>query len=177
MSGRTNAVIDVATVDFAVYEDAIEFVGMAQLTLPSLIQKVAVINGAGIGGDVEVPIRGHYDAMTVSMNFRAYTPRIASLREQRIHILECRVALQSEDRVAGVVIAESVKHVFKLLPKSKSGGNVAPASPSDTTIEFACRYWATFFDGKLLEENDPLNRIDTINGVDYYAEIRRALGK
>jgi len=173
----TSAIIDVGTIDFAVYEDSTEFIGIANSVLPDKSQKVITLTGAGIGGDVEVPIRGAYNAMEMSLAFRAYTPRIASLREQRVHIIEIRVAQQNEDRIAGQVVTEGVKHVFKVLPKSTSGGTVAPASPSDTTITFAVRYWATFFDGKLIEEWDPLNRIDVINGIDYDEPVRRALGK
>jgi len=173
----SSTMIDVGTIDFAVYEDSIEFIGIAETTLPDKNQKVMTMNGAGIGGDVEVPVNGHYDAMTLSLAFRAYTPRMASLREQRVHIIELRVAQQNEDRVAGQVVTEGVKHVFQAIPKSASGGNIKPASPSDTTIAFSVRYWATFYDGVLLEEIDPLNRIDVINGIDYNEPVRRALGK
>ena len=172
-----SAIIDIGTIDFAVYEDSTEFIGIANTVLPDKNQKVITLNGAGIGGDIEVPINGHYDAMTMTLKFQSYTPRMASLREHRIHILEVRVAQQSEDRVAGQVVTEGVKHVFKAIPKSASGGTVAPASPSDTTISFSVRYWATFFNGKLLEEFDPLNRKDIINGIDYDEPVRRALGK
>jgi len=168
---------DVGTIDFAVYEDSTEFVGMASAKLPNKNQKVVTLNGAGIGGDVEVPVPGQYDALLLELSFRAYTPRVASLREPRVHIIELRVAQQNEDRVAGQVVQEGVKHVFKVIPKGVTGGTIAPASASDTTISFSVRYWGTYFNGKLIEELDPLNHIDVINGVDYAASVRAALGK
>ena len=168
---------EVGTIDFAIYEDVEEFVGMASLKLPDKNQKVITMSGAGIGGDVEVPVNGHYDAMNLDMVFRNYSPRVARLREHRRHTIECRVAQQVEDRLNGQVVIEAVKHVFVLIPKSASGGNIAPASSSDTTISFSVRYWATYVDGVLMDEIDQLNRIDVINGIDYDAPVRKALGK
>ena len=168
---------EVGTIDFAVYEDATEFVGMASVTMPDKNQKVITMNGAGIGGDVEIPIVGHYDAMTLTLAFRTYTSKLAKLREHRRHNIELRVAQQNEDPVTGKLITDAVKHVFVVVPKSASGGTVAPAAAGDGNIVFSVRYWATFINNKRVDEIDQLNRIDVVNGVDYNAEVRKALGK
>lgn len=55
--------------------------------------------------------------------------------------------------------------------------SIAPASPSDMEIEFSVRYWATYVDGVKMDEIDQLNRVDIINGIDYDAPVRKALGK
>ena len=168
---------EVGTIDFAVYEDSVEFIGMANVTLPDKAQKVIPMNGAGIGGDVEVPIVGHYDAMTLILAFRNYTKRLSTLREHRTHQIELRVAQQGENPVAGTLVTDSVKHVFMAVPKKATGGTVAPAAPNDATIEFSVRYWATFINGEKVDEIDQLNRVDIVNGIDYNAEVRKALGK
>ena len=168
---------EVGTIDFATYEDADEFLGMASVKLPDKNQKTIAINGAGIGGDVEVPVNGHYDAMTLEMVFRCYTPRVARLREHRRHNIELRIAQQNEDRVAGQIVTDAVKHVFVVIPKSASGGTVAPASPGDMTVAFSVRYWATYVNGVKVDELDQFNRIDVVNGIDYDAPVRKALGK
>jgi P2 family phage contractile tail tube protein len=168
---------EVGTIDFAVYEDSDEFLGMASATLPEKNQKSITMNGAGIGGDVDVPIVGHYDAMTLSLAFRTYTARHARLREHRRHQIELRVAQQNEDPVSGAVVTDAVKHVFVVVPKSASGGTVAPAASSDGNLTFSVRYWATYINGEKVDEIDQFNRIDVINGIDYDAPVRAALGK
>ena len=168
---------EVGTVDCAVYEGPTEFIGISSVKLPDKNQKTITISGAGIGGDVEVPVIGHYDAMTLEMNFRNYSPRVARLREHREHQIELRVAQQCEDPVLGQLVTEAVKHVFVVIPKGASGGTVAPASPSDITIAFSVRHWATYVNGKLLDEIGQLTRLDTVNGIDYNAPVRKALGK
>ena len=168
---------EVGTIDFAVYEDSDEFIGMASVTMPDKNQKLVTMTGAGIGSDLEVPIPGHYDAMTLSLAFRNYSPKVARLREQRRHNIELRIAQQNEDPIAGQLVTSAVKHVFVVVPKAASGGEVAPASPGNMTVTCAVRYWATYIDGVKVEELDVLNRIDMVNGTDYSEPVRRALGK
>jgi P2 family phage contractile tail tube protein len=168
---------DIGTVDYAVYEDGDEFLGIASVTLPDKNSKVATINGAGIGGDVEIPMVGHYDAMTLSLTFRTYTARTARLRERRRHQIELRIAQQDEDPVSGTIPITDVKHVFICVPKSASGGEIAPAAPGNISVVFSVRYWATYIKGKKVDEIDQLNRVDIINGIDYNADVRKALGK
>jgi len=168
---------EVGTIDFAVYEDSVEFIGMANVQLPDKNQKVITMNGAGIGGDVEVPMAGHYDAMTLTLAFRTYTAKLATLREHRRHQIELRVAQQNEDPVSGSLTVDAVKHVFVVVPKATSGGTVAPAASGDGNITFSVRYWATYINGTKVDEIDQLNRVDVVNGVDYNAPVRKALGK
>ncbi len=69
------------------------------------------------------------------------------------------------------------KHVLTVIPKSHNVGTIAPAKPSDGSGEYSVRYWATWLDGVKVREIDPLNSIYMVNGVDYLAPVRRALGK
>ena len=54
--------------------------------------------------------------------------------------------------------------------------SVAPAAPSNGSGEYAVRYWATYIDGKKVREVDQLNFICYVNGTDYLADVRKALG-
>ena len=63
------------------------------------------------------------------------------------------------------------------LPKKLAVGKAAVASPADASGEHAVYYYAIYRDGKKETEIDPVNFICLINGVDYLAEVRKALGK
>jgi P2 family phage contractile tail tube protein len=169
--------LEVGTIDFAVYEGSDEFVGIASVTLPDKNQKAIKMSGAGIGGEVDVPITGQYEAMSMDMSFRNYSSRVARLREHRRHTIELRVAQQNEDTTSGQLVTDAVKHVMIVVPKSASGGTVAPATSGDMKINFSVRGWETYINGKLLDAVDPLNRVDIVNGIDYNAPVRKALGK
>ena len=169
--------MDQSVINFAVYEDAVEYEGMAKATLPDMTFLTQSISGAGIGGNVEAIILGHLEAMTLGLDFRTTTPQSIKLSEQRRHLIDLRVANQYEDPVSGNVDASAEKHIFVVIPKSTKGGSIAPATPTSGSGEYAVRYWATYLDGKKVREIDPLNFICYINGTDYLANVRKALGK
>ena len=162
--------IDQSVINFAVYEDSVEYLGMSKVTLPDVTFLTQSISGAGVGGNVEAVILGHLEAMTLGLEFRTTTP-------QSVHSIDLRVANQYEDPVAGTVEARKEKHIFVVVPKSTKGGTIAPATPTSGSGEYAGRYWATYINGKKVRELDPLNFICYINGVDYLAGVRAALGK
>lgn len=168
---------DESTINFAVYEDSTEYVGLAKVSLPDLTALTQSISGAGIAGNVDAVILGHYEAMTLTLNFRNTTAQAVKLSEPRRHNIDLRVAQQTEDPVAGTIGVTKEKHLFVVVPKKTSGGSIAPASPSEGSGEYAVRYWATYIDGKKVREIDPLNFICNINGTDCMADVRAALGK
>lgn len=168
---------DESVINFAVYEDSVEYVGMASVTLPNLTSITQTLSGAGIAGNVEVPVLGHYDVMTLGLNFRTTTAQSIKLSEPRRHNIDLRAAQQTEDTVAGTVKVQNVKHVLVVVPKTETGGSIAPASPTNGSGEYSVRYWATYIDGVKVREIDPLNYICIVNGVDYLADVRKAIGK
>lgn len=169
--------MDQSTINFAVYEDSVEYEGMANATLPDLSSLTQSISGAGISGNIEVPVIGQYEAMTLGLAFRTPTKQAIKLAEPRRHQIDLRAAIQDEDPVAGQIVVRNVKHIFVVIPKNTTGGTLSPANPTDGSGEYAVRYWAQYIDGEKILEIDPLNNICVINGTDYLADVRKALGK
>ena len=59
--------IDQSVINFAVYEDSVEYLGMSKVTLPDVTFLTQSISGAGVGGNVEAVILGHLEAMTLGI--------------------------------------------------------------------------------------------------------------
>lgn len=169
--------IDEVITNFAVYEDATEYMGMSEVTLPEVTNLVEEISGAGIAGNVEAVILGHIEAMTLTLNFRTVTSASIKLAEPRIHHIDLRAAQQETNTRAGTTEVRAVKHVMKVKPKKYTPGKLAAASTADANGEYAVSYYAIYIDGKKTMEIDPLNFIFYVNGKDYLAEVRKALGK
>ena len=168
---------DESTISFSVYEDGEEYFGVATVTLPTLSAVMQTVSGAGISGNIEVGIAGYYDTMELGISFRNVTEHSIRLSEPRLHTIQCLAAMQVEDPTEGVVKVVPVKHIFTVFPKTDAGGSIAPASPSNGSGTYAARYWATFIDGERVREIDPANFIAYVNGTDYLAPVRTALGK
>ena len=169
--------INESIINFAVYENSVEHYGMAEATLPELSNITEEVKGAGISGSFESVILGHIESMTLTLNFRTLVKDAIALYEPRDHQIDLRVAQQSKDTVTGQTIVTSVKHVMIVKPKKLNPGKVATASAADASGEYAVSYWATYIDGEKVLEVDIMNFIYFVNGVDYLAEVRKALGK
>ena len=171
------AKIDELVVNFAVYEDANEYLGMAEATLPDLEYLAEEMSGAGIAGNVEEIIIGHLSAMTTTLNFRTVCKAAVRLLEPRTHKLDLRVAQQQMNNRTSETTITGVKHIMRVKPKKTALGKVAAASTADVSGEYATQYYAMYMNGEKVTESDPLNFICIINCHEYLAEVRKALGK
>ena len=169
--------VDESIINFAVYEDTTEFLGMAEVALPEISRITAEISGAGINGSYNAPVVGHFEAMSMTLNFKTPSKEQYSLFENRVHTLDLRVAQQQRDPATGVINTVAVKHVVGVTPVKLSPGKVAPSSTADGSGEFSVSYFATYIDGTKVTEIDLLNFICIVNGIDELADVRTALGK
>lgn len=166
-----------AYIDFEVYEDAKNFIGISQATLPDVTFLTQTITGAGISGNVDAVLTGMVDAMKLSLNFRSATDAAVSLMAPKRHNIDLRVAEQNWDTSAIAKTISADKYVMVVIPVTTKPGSVAPASAADASGEYSVYYYAGYRDGKKLWEIDPWNYICNINGVDYMKDVRKALGK
>lgn len=168
--------MEMNVIDAHVYEDSVRYAGMVRATLPELNARTQTVSGAGIAGEIETVTPGHYSAMTLTLNFLVTTAETIKLSEPRKHTLDLRVAIQGEDPVSGSLPTTGERHVMVVIPKKAGGGSVAPASPMDVSLDFAVHYWAIYVNNVKVQEIDPINNICFMNGKDYLAEVRSALG-
>ena len=169
--------IENGTINFAVFEGATEYLGMAEATLPEFTTIAEEIKGAGIAGSFSGAYTGHFEAMTLGLNFRSVTPSAIQLMEPKTHQIELRAAQQKWNSTSGKNEVDHIKHVLSVVPLKYAPGKVAPASPADSSGEYSVSYYALFINGKKMIEIDVINFICFINGVDYLADVRKALGK
>lgn len=168
--------MDNAIVNFAVYEDGQEFLGMADLTLPDLTFLTQTVSGAGLGGNVEA-VLPLLDAMTATLNFRTLNKRGIGLSSPQKHVLDCRGSQQETDDVTGQIRYVSAKHVLSGTPKTFKPGKLAPASTGDSSVELALDSYTCYLDGRKYIEICPRTMTCYINGVDHLKSHRKALGK
>lgn len=169
--------LDNGTINFSVYEGANEFLGMAEATLPEISMITEEIKGAGIAGSFSGPYSGHFEPMSLTLNFRSTTKAAVQLMQPESHQIELRAAQQKWNSNSGKNEVEAVKHVAVVTPTKYAVGKLATASPTDASGEYSVSYYAMFIDGQKVIEIDIINFICFINGVDYLADVKKALGK
>lgn len=169
--------MDQMVTNFAVYEDATEYLGIAEVEFPEIGFLTEELSGAGMSGKIEAIVIGHLEAMTVTYSFNTVSDAAIKLTEPRVHNIDCRVAQQTQNNRTGQVKQEAVKHIMRTMPKKFKPGKGAIATPAEASGEHACYYYAMYKNGVRKIELDPVNFICFINGVDYLEAVRRALGK
>ena len=164
-------------VNFEVYENAKMFCGVTQATLPNIQNIVQTISGAGVAGNVETILPGMMEAMSLTLNFRTVTDNAINLCAPKLHNIDLRVAEQVGDTVKLTKDIVANKYVMSVMPKQTNLGNVAPASPSDASGEYSVQVLKAYKAGKIVMDIEPYNYKCIINGVDYLAKVRKALGR
>lgn len=166
-----------AYIDFEVYENSVNYLGISSAVMPSINYITQQITGAGISGNIDAVLIGMVDAMSTTLNFRSATDSAVTLLKPEKHTLDLRVAEQHWNTMNTERNVVADKYVMVCVPKNFAPGTVAPASLADTNLEMSVTYYAGYRDGKKLWEIDPFNYICNIGGTDYMADVRKALGK
>ena len=168
---------DVAVINYAMYEEAKEFICLAQIDLPSLKFMTSVINGAGVAGEIEAVLIGQMQAMEMTIKHILLNKPAIELSTPKIHNWELREVQQSRNTQDGSFEVTGVKHVIRAFPKQMDGGTLKPQSTSDPNTVASVHYWAEYRDGELVMELDPAGFRCFIDGVDYLEKVRAAMGK
>jgi len=163
-------------INYMAYLDGETFVGTANIELPSLDQLTEKVKGAGIAGEVEAPVMGHFDVLTLGITWRTITPEAMALAAPGAHALDFRGSQQNYDAASGTYSYVPVKVVVRATPKKTSLGKMAVAGQTDTKNELEVIYLKVYIDGRETLELDKYNFIYRVMGVDYLAEVRQSLG-
>ena len=163
-------------VQFYVFDGNDIMVGVADLTLPDLNYMSESVKGAGIGGEIDLPIIGCLQSMTTSITWRSLVEETAMFLEPKGHTFSARGSVQEFDSDNHDYKQIPIKVTERVLPKSFKMGKMEPGTSVGSTSEFEVLYLKLEIDGKTMYEIDKANSKFYINGVDYLAAVRRAAG-
>lgn len=162
---------------FRVYVDGTtDLKGVADIQLPSFESMTETVKGAGIAGEYESPTLGHFQSMKVGLNWRTVTKEMFSILRQKAQRIDCRGAFQEYDAAAGKYIIRQTRVVVQGPPTKGEPGKFETGSNTDGSSEIEALYLKVDIDGKTVVELDKLNYICRIDGIDYLADVRTALG-
>lgn len=162
--------------NFRVYNNGGDLLGIADVQLPKLDSMVQTVKGAGIAGEVEAPVAGHYSAMDVELTWRTIVGNLVALAENKGIMLDIRGAGQGYDAESGEVKTTKIKVIVRGRPKGLDLGKLDAGAATDSKNTLACDYIKMDIDGTNKVEVDKFNYICKINGTDYLADVRDALG-
>jgi P2 family phage contractile tail tube protein len=170
--------IPTQNINFSVYDgDSQDLLGVAEVTLPSFEAMTETISGAGIAGEMDMPVLGHFGGMTVEISWRTMTVDATKLSKQVGHKFDMRASIEQYDEQNATISSIPMKIVMVTVPKTLNLGNLNVGAGSDSSNEFECSYIKVLINNEEVVELDKFNYIYRVHGVDYLESVRRDLGK
>lgn len=163
-------------IEFMMYEKGGPLIGVAKITMPSIKYKNVPATGAGLMGDVTIPLAGMIEAMTANIEFTSVTDAVVTLATNQWHDVAVYVADQYFDSVQRTEEHEAVRFEMSIRPLEISHGTIATASAADASGTYSVCYYAVYKNDEKIVELDQFNQIHMVNGVDCAANVRRAIG-
>ncbi|MCC8056433.1 phage major tail tube protein [Cloacibacillus sp.] len=163
-------------INFNIYNEDNILYGVAEVTLPDFEAMAESMSGAGIAGEAEIPVIGHFGSMGLSMKWRTVTKEASDLMAQKAHSLECRGSVQRYNAGEGKLESYPIKITTKAVPKKFGLGSLNVGKSSDSESSFEILYIKVVVDGAEVVELDKYNYIFRVNDVDYLESIRKDLG-
>lgn len=162
--------------NYMAYRNATEYLGTTDVELPELTAITDTLKGAGIAGEIESAVIGHFAAMETKLNFRTLSKPSISLMAFKTHALDFRGSQQVYNAGTGGYEHQRVKVSMRVIPKGLTAGKFEMGAQTGTGNALEVVYIKIEIAGKRELEVDKLNFICFIDGVDYLAEIRANLG-
>lgn len=165
-------------INYACYVDGSnELVGMVDVTLPDVEYMSETLEGAGIAGGIDSITPGHTNPMNITINFRTLMQKNLSLIAPKSYAFEFRGAMKETNKSTREIETVPVAVAVRAFPKKTALGKLQVAKAMDTNNEFTVDYIKVDIKGRTTLEIDKINMIFAVDGKDYLADVRAALGK
>lgn len=143
----------------------------ASVDLPELTEKADAISGAGLMGEIELPVPGQYSNLKVTVSYRTSLGNFEKATTPGLHTMEFSQAIQVLNNSTGATETQYVKYHCKGYKATAKPGKLEQGGEMDASAEYSLIYFNKVIDGAVVREIDKLNGIDKSYGVEYYQNI------
>ncbi len=163
-------------VDYLMYENGGALIGIAKVTMPTIKYKTVTASGAGLMGDVTIPLAAMIEAMTFNIQFSSVTDAAVQLGTNEWHDVALYAADQYFDSVSRKEEIEQNRFELSIRPTETSAGTIATASAADASGVYSVCKYAVYKNGARVIDIDQFSQVHEVNGVDNAAPVRKAMG-
>lgn len=151
---------------------ATELIGMTDVELPKFEAMTEKISGAGIAGEYDSPVLGHFGSMTVKLKWRAVNENQLSLLAPVLQVLDLRGSIQIQDPGLGQLLTQALRVEVRGQLKSGGLGKFEPGKPMETETEIEVATIRISLEGVPKIELDKFSSRFVVDGVDYLQKVR-----
>lgn len=161
--------------NFNTYHNGNVMIGVSgAVSLPSLDAITETISGAGILGEYETSVVGHYGPMTQEVPFRILDTDIFSLMDPSALVdLTFRASAQSTVKATGAIDYKGMRVVERGRLKGFTPGSLEMGKQMGASVTLELLYILVEVDGKTMLEYDKLNSVFVVNNKDLLEKVRK----
>lgn len=151
-------------------------IGLANVDLPEIASSTTSITGVGISGEIDAPVRGHFQSMELTLNWR--TPHKTGLRMSGGNPVSLQIygSIQNMDSGVNDYVEDQIIVTIRGRAKSYAPGTLEAMNTSDSSNTIECHYYKVEIEGETIVEIDKFAYKCIVNGVDLMAKIRQNIG-
>lgn len=159
---------------YNIYDKGERLIGITgDVELPNFEAMTSPISGAGILGEYESPVVGHFGSMKLVIPYRVITSDTVRIAEPKHQLLTLRADQNSYDVSEGIIGHHGLRVIVGGIPVGFNPGTVKTGDGMGAQVTIEIAYIKITLDDETLVELDKLNYIYTVNGIDYLAETRK----
>ena len=160
--------------NFNAYHNGNKLIGVTgSVSLPSFDAITETISGAGILGEYETGVVGHYSSMSQEIPFRILDEDIFSLMDPSALVdLTLRGSAQATVKNTGAVDYKNMRVVERGRLKSFNPGTLETGKQMNASVTLELLYILIEVGGVTKLEYDKLNSVFIVNGKDLLEKVR-----
>jgi P2 family phage contractile tail tube protein len=155
---------------------SLEQFGLSDIELPKFESLTENIAGAGIAGEYESVVLGHFKSMVVKLKWLAVNAAGVLLLQPVVQDFDFRGSVQMQDTSLRALVTKPVRVTCSGQVKGMSLGKFEPGKRMDNDVDIEVGAISVFVDDIALVELDKFNMIFKVNGFDYLRSVRQDLG-
>jgi len=165
------------TIAYRIYNQGNSFLGVATIELPEVAYITETLNGAGLAGEIESPVVGLTQSMTIKLTWTNPTHEYYQILDwTQSQLYECYVSQQHSDPTTGLRANEPTRINFIGRVKTNSLGSLEQGKKRSNETEFEITRLECFLEGEEKLVIDKLNFVHRVNGTDLLAGVRSDMG-
>lgn len=159
---------------FNAYKNGKQLIGVAgELNLPEITNLTDTMEGAGTGGNMDIPVIGLIEDMEMEIAFMSLCEDVFSIMDPTESAnITLNGGLQGTDSGTGMVKYQQISISVRGMLKKFTPGTMKAGGKMGSSVTLGLSYYKVVMDGKTMLEIDRFNGVYIINGKDVLKEVR-----
>lgn len=159
---------------FNAYKSGRQLIGVAgEVNLPEVTNLTDSMEGAGTGGNMDIPVIGLIEDMEMEISFMSLCEDIFSVMDPTESAdITLNGALQGSDAGTGAVKYQQVSIAVRGVVKKFAPGTMKSGAKMGSSVTLGLNYYKLMLNGKTMMEIDRFNGVFVVNGKDVLRDVR-----